>query len=678
MRFKKWFATFSISSLIKSVLNWFEPIDCYEEELNSLLSPREQCYQLYKQLLEGRKSEELIASIKQMAADEKISVEQRGKANLLLSAVYSEDIQSDCFNSTKDLEAAAFYGENARKLLGNEVQITNSMEVYLECIRCGGESQYALNKLKQYTQAEHHHLAGWAHKILSYVYLKGISSENLLIIPDQNLAEQYREKARLLLSDFETSIERLATKLMHSRIFKDRANKLLQRISFLNYPQLKFKYGQFLETQHVDSEKFLPHYLQAAKSLKESPLNFAAPASPKARERLVEYFDQNKANGEYENKIKHLKLKLAVNNDELNDKYARAIISNANTDFLGKLQAGIYYLSKESSQSSQIAETFFKGAVAAIPTHMTDYELTLFEKFCIKLASYYEQLFLAQPSTVTFVLDDVAKDYLEKAIYYYNFLPKYSKKYDEIHYRIANYQFYFLNDTKRASATFLKLCTQGNVDAAYHSILCGFKDYWDSLQTADNKQQSIKEYERTHLSFFNVLKEIDHNQNLSDDLLTLLKTFLTELESHYKSLLSVNPSLEDAIKRIAKLIKNVEENIATDFVGKSQSQFSMNVVKAADFVTPKKTPSSMFFSSNESYDKFFKVQKIIMVGILNVLKVIIKQQEQNQFCNYFRAIKDEYFNYLITVCNELFPVNQVAIKLPIKDITNKGVLINAK
>lgn len=631
------------SFIYRIIRDLFDPLRRYNSELTHLLAAEEECRRLFVTLKNGKSAQELLNYFETMAVDEKRTADQRGKANLLLSLLYTTNIRIKCFTLLHDEAKAKSYREKAEQLLGNKnCVITTNIQRNIHAILLGGESQYALYKLTEYaTTKEGGHLATFANKVLSYVYRKGLTKENFSIIPDQSIAKGYQQKAIVGLKQFEKELTSLVKKIAGSWFFKDNALMLLNRAVTTGNKQVEYQYARELEKTGGPAKTVLFYYSRAAQSTKETPLTFKTEGHLAANRRLFQTFESGDLEVKKDRgKSSHYRFKMALTDStSIQNNHAKEIISQANKgDLVSRLQAGLYYLTGDFPDLDQ-AEVIFNEILPSLPRKISIYESQLFEKFCLKLGGKFEELFLATPSSYNFKLDAQAAEYLSKAVYYLGCLPKTSKKYDEIQFRIAHYQNYFQQDRNQASITFRKLSEKGDIDCAYKSIECGFKEYWQSHQKSLSPEELkiIIAYEGQNKSFFDTVTTNAHTKLVSKNVSAIILDLVRELKDY-------GQAYSTFIYKLEQLIEKVEEENKQPPV-KSLSQEAKKLFASISHFDPElrnkfeslwRAPVSSDLTRNQT----------MLQAFLNFLVLIKNKRGQQDSIGYIAIIEKVYINYV--------------------------------
>jgi len=240
------------------------------------------------------------------------------------------------------------------------------------------------------------------------------------------------------------------------------------------------------------------------------------------------------------------------------------------------------------------------------------------------------------------------EDNLKRALFYFSFLPKSSKHYEEVYCRIAHYQKINMNNPALAAKTFYKL-SDLHLDYAMASVLNGFQGYWQKRDWHDSEKLIIETHEIKDQSFFNQLHSIPESIKTDAKLECLLQAFIQELKTHIQS-------------------SSQEDKMVNDLVAKSSLFLT--------YLKLSKTEKSNDLQQINS-EEGFMLQRNMIISFLNLFGIINDELfDKSTSSEYYQLVKNQYIVYVVQMSKDLFPVNFRAYSAISKefDCQNKGVI----
>lgn len=675
----------ALTSIRNKLTHFFNPLSHYESELDTILAPRNQVETLYKMIVKGRNSSDLISAFEEMAVKHK-TAEKRGKANLLLSTLYKDGIVGSDFSLQKNSQKADLHWQLAVKELGPNPVLSEASKQFIECIKLGGEPQYAFKKLVSLSEENSDSSQKtWSSKVLSYLFRMGFKSKDFTVEPNADLAKKYRDQSHKALLGVQEKLNSLIQRASLTWFRKNRAFGFIKKIADIGHKEAKFHYAEHLRSKKQTSEVYESYYRNAAEETEETPFDFESKGNIEAQKYLVTV-SATKNPGD-DKRTSHYRLQIALESkDKLSKQCVRELLKKADEGvIISILHAALYYYQKNSISDCEnyLSKASKKDIV------MSDDEKKLFEELCFKLAEKYEGLFITLPASFTSELDETAKLYIGKIILYFQQIPTTSTKYQEAQYRIAHFQKYFLKDEIHAMGTFQKLSTRGDSASAYSAVMLDFKAYWKRFcrQLSKEDRIFIARY-RSELKnkaepepFFDQIKSqtdssptYTTSKELLEELLKEIATYNQERSAASKSIISGVNNLQTAwqLSKNAPLQNSVsDERECFEFADK----FNPGIKKRFEHLwenSPKK--SSQFFNQGSVLDSRLSRKHNFLQASLSLLP-FLRTSLANQNPEYREILEKAYLTYLTDLCRDLLKVENSDLETTLQK--NQGAIIHA-
>lgn len=616
--------------LLWIISSWINPLNTYQRKIDTVLADRKKTEYYYQLLSKGRSSSQLIAHFKNLVEDKTISNRVRASVNAILGFVYNRNINVNGYSHQRDKQKAKYYFAKAQHYRGDSHLPFRKIKKIVNCIRLGGENVQAFEWLNaQANTSSGTLLHSYANKILAHIYKTGIKKNNLTIYENQPRAQFYRKNAKLGYQQFQREMSLLTQKLSGFRLLKNIAFSLIKKIADMGNRFAQYKYAKYIEDKKLPKQNYMLYYHLAAAKNDKLPFSFRQNGDVAARKRVLQLAEPKEITSNPQ--LSDYRFSLALHcKDEYSQLCIKQILAEAEQGNMeAKIQVGLYQLNKRPPDI-QAAELMFKNINTAKLN--TDYQSILFQKFCAKLAHYYEDLFLKDPTSLQINLSEMGQAHLKKAVFYLQHLSLYSKNQDELQFKIAHYQKFFLKKEKEAISTFQKLALQGDSYSAFLTIFFGFKQFWleNCKQLNQNKITIITQYERVNLNFFDQFKALPLREMAKCPLVLCNK--LLEKIHCYK-----NERAEKTLNKILNLLESDPNKFA-----------------------PKQS-SSLFFSSK----KYSGNEAIRIVALLQVmsgfLTAIENHYHESSSKAYFEIMIKVYFNFMETRLQSILDSQNSAI-----------------
>ncbi|MBA2654520.1 MAG: hypothetical protein H0U71_05590 [Gammaproteobacteria bacterium] len=463
----------------------------------------------------------------------------------------------------------------------------------------------------------------WASKILSYIYSKGFDDQYISILPQKVLADQYVQQSAQSIQTFENRLRKIVTKLNTVWFFKKKALALVEWITTKDKEsgitnakvkgQAQTSYSGIMANNNSPILKKPMHVLNTT---------FSAHVPPP--------LDKNKRNTE----TKLQQAMIWFNEDMFN----------------------------EDIKKISLIEEIFKEVTAKKNNNtLSQAQLALYEQLSLKLAKYYEKLFLKTPSSYNFNLDAEAKSYLENALFYFRQISSCHENYAIIQFKIVHYYKYFLSDSAQEKVALEALCDIGDSDSAYKLVMNDFNKFWYhyvNQKLSAEEKEIVRNYESdpNHRSFLDQVK-ISPRQDFGSLQLTalaILKKLVAELKD-FSHNLPASSSLRSDVEELMASVISFEKTPAYSPTMGADIKNALNLMRT--FNPQMKQNLEAFWASKVSEFSVTKPEdlvatsKVSLAGYLNFIEVIKNHSGVNAN-DYFKIFKQAYFELLAKVCKE--------------------------
>lgn len=490
------------------------PTSKFEHEIQALAKARREVKELYDFLEKGKDSAQLLQIFQDKASDP--TSDDYGMANLLLSQLYQEEIRTPYFNLDKDDRLVKSHFKTAVKVLGNNPKLSVKAAKFIDYIRTGGQAFYAFNRLTTLAKLDDGDKGSWASKVLSFIYSRGMSNKNFLVLPDFDLAKKFRQQAEIGLRKFSEKVVFFTTRLTKALFKSDKSLDLLKDLASTENKCAQYQYARTLEKKGIKSPRIPMCYKASANATKESALSFAEEGFSPAIAHLVHAHELNSYGlTNYNQESSHYRFQLILQGKHKQSKPlldSLMTAANVKKDSAACLKMAWYYFEQQNAEGIAEAENYLSNAESN-KEKWQDYDYKLYEKLCIALGDLYS-------------LKNV-----EKAISFFQKIPSTSKRYATIQYQIAHLQRFVQNKEETAVVSFTNSGEQGSSQAVSSAL----KHYWH--QNFDKLTTEQKEIVRHHVEmkkpmfWDKVSPRLSSESTCEPDCVTLLKSIISKLQA---------------------------------------------------------------------------------------------------------------------------------------------------
>lgn len=649
------------SALKEKIFSLFSSFRKYDQHVSRLLKPRDKARKLVEKITHGRSAKKLFENLEWQVEQEKISDRFRGQASLILSNLYEEGVCTPNFTLTKNQEKMFYYQQSAKKFLGENAVLSKKAKNYLVSVQKGGEYHYAYQVLREQSKnASNKEAYTWSNKVLSYLYLKGVNHEDLQIQPDKKLADEYSNLAKPGILAFETACKQITKKLIGCWLDRHKIFGLIQKVADCS-ALAQYHYGHYLDDNKKEGSE--SYFQRAAEGSLENALTFKTKGYIPAKIHLINKGEQNISGGrEKYNRFAYQIAKCFDKNEK--PAFNRIKTSADNGDFTAIMQSALLLSANPELEENILkAQEYFAQALQRLEIPLSDYNLNLFEKLCLRLANYYENIFVGYNLPKIFKLDENATNCLNKIIYFLQAIPVQSKHYSEAQFRIGHFRQFFLKNNEMSSLkNFYNVNTVDDSQDLYPAIWIGFKKYWEfrkkEIRELDQwENEVLQQYESLNgLDYFNeianVRGEFSSNPAVTLDTKTLLKNQLDSLSQFYEK----TKTNTDSRHLIEKM-----RNICT-----SCEKISSN--------TKSKYKDGQFFAKPEQIN-YTKTQSQFLQAVFD-MKPQHKSTNDIMSADYLSMIEKIYYEFFIKVCEFVLQKQDVFKEMDLN--FSKGVSNYAK
>lgn len=673
MQLLKWLEnkTTSLSNFFNSFKEKFQylinPVNRYHFELNTLLAPRNEASQLYDLLNSGRSAAQLFTAFENMAESTKIPQEQSARAALLLGVLYRENISVPGFTLKKNVAKEAFYTEKAVKILGANATFSDNAKKYLACIMLGGEPQYAYQTLLlQAETGKNFALRAWSSKVLSYIYDSGCEQPNFKLPVNSNLAEKYRQKAVPGIRLFDLQLNKLTDKLIKTWFDRPRAFELVKEITTTQNEYAQYEYAKLLENKHANPDEFLTYYKNLAQKKPATALTFKTKGYMPAKKYLINAIDIEKFGAkdqEAEKLASHYRfdITMADKRNSLQNK-ARLIDNAKQGGRIANLQAALYGLKTQLMTIKQIESFYAKALRSREP--LDENEQKMQEKICDALLKHYEDLFIQTPASFNFQIDDEARKYLDKIIFYLRQVPASSAKYEMAQYQMAHYQQFFLKQHQQAMASYNRVAESSKNNFESGIVYFGFRNFWETYKQQLSKDDcaKINKYENNKKPFYEQMHEFESKKVKSKNLFQLADELVSQIEVFLKEKLANKiealPGFAD-FKEMISLMKAESDSADSSPINEIISgigRFNPTLMKICQQTWDGNKRRTHFFANKTQ--AFSEKIRSLFTSYLDYIPLITQSSSEDLTQDYFTTVTTAYFQYVIHNLTEILRPNE--------------------
>lgn len=656
--------------------SFLSPTKKSQLQIQVILNNHKEAQDLYKEILHGRSALRLLSELETLAKDERVTPEKRGQACLVLSNIFQNDIEVKNFHITKDLERSQKYYQQAAKLLGTKVKLSSQSKQTIEKLRAGGESQYALQRLHNIAKLDSSSSSCFAKKALSFIYERGISNPSFIVLPNQTLAQSYRERAVSGFVEIKQAINTFLDTI--SKFFiTPRSNELLQGLAVMDDKRAQFRYAQVLETETKNPEKFLPWFQKAAQRSGDSPLAFESEGYYPAIQYMADaHKDQRYGLKRQEASHYQLQALLSGDNDSI-DVLTNLQKQAVKGDSTSNLQMAWHSLENNPVPQAALQEVArFINVAEADRKNWQKYQHRLYEKLCLTVAKIYVSLHLSSGSPET----NCKKENLERAIEYYQKIPRSSKHYSEVQFQIAHYQQYILKDESKAINSLEQACSDSSMGGVVRAINLAFNKYCQAhRKDLTAAQKDILRNHKDENFFWGLSHQLPPVNN--DKPLSILAKIVNRLELINEQRKSTRKvplfSLANLRRLMDSFVRDGDKVSLTDLPQSLQATIKAKLPMSlrANFYYAlnqhkKNRSNTDFFAKSVVSDN--KVSSIFNV-MLHLIEKFTEQSKKLPHEAYHEVMAGQYYNFVIQTCGDfIINIQQNQVDTPINVLSNTG------